>query len=315
MPGQMGLVKTVYDPEDGSLPDWNDFSGTVVEESAALTFETTRRFDQLFEEDADATSISSDDFESDVAVDSSNYLTVMDGWFKAPSTGNFKFYMSCDDECKLEFDSTNYYGSGSSYSMSTILEQNSWMQFRSYLQNWGSHAKTTTEVKSSSYSLTEGRYYRIRGQHKNHSGSAHFTVSLLAENAFTQVNGADHPNGQREIQVFEIDQDQTPEQWEIEITSPTSDGGFFLTMTKEDGETVYVPEEAEDNFSFDTSAGNLCNHLQRDYFNPVKGTSVSCTRVMYDELDAETSDFSLATKIIFTIISNRRYTGNSFVSI
>ena len=129
----------------------------------------------------------------------------MDGWFKAPSTGNFKFYMSCDDECKLEFDATNYYGSGSNYVLSNILEQNSWMYFRSYLQNSGWRAKTTNEVKSSSYYLTEGRYYRIRGQHKNHSGNAHFTVSLLAENAFTQVNGADHPNGQREIQVFEID--------------------------------------------------------------------------------------------------------------
>ena len=29
------------------------------------------------------------------------------GWFKAPATGNFKFYMSCDDACQLFLDQTN----------------------------------------------------------------------------------------------------------------------------------------------------------------------------------------------------------------
>ena len=173
-----------------------------------LGFETTERYDELLEEDADATSLSGGDFESNVAVQSSYYLTVMDGWFKAPSTGNFRFYMSCDDECKLEFDDTNHYATGNAYSLTNVLEQNSWMKFRSYLQPAGSWAQTVNDVKTSSFSLTGGNYYRIRGQHKNHSGNSHFTVSLMAENAFTTLaDGSNHPNGQREIQVFEIDQD------------------------------------------------------------------------------------------------------------
>lgn len=114
--------------------------------------------------------------------------------------------MSCDDECRLEFDSTNYYESGNTPSLSTVLEQNSYMKFRSYLKSSGS-ALTTDVVKTSAFALTAGRHYRIRGQHKNHSGNSHFTVSLSAEGAFTQVNGEDHKNGQREIQVFTIDQD------------------------------------------------------------------------------------------------------------
>ena len=76
-----------------------------------------------------------------------------------------------------------------------------------------------------------------------------------------------------------------------------------------------MPEDAEDNFSFDTSASNLCKHMQRDYFNPVKGSSVSCSRVMYDELDVETSDFSLAAKIVFTVKLNKRIEGSSFASV
>jgi hypothetical protein len=42
--------------------------------------------------------------------------------------------MSCDDECKLEFDATNYYGSGTPADLdnNNILERNSHMTFRSY---------------------------------------------------------------------------------------------------------------------------------------------------------------------------------------
>lgn len=68
MPGQMGLVKTVYDPDDGSVPAWDDFSGTLVETSAALVFETTERYDELIEEEADTSTINNGDFESNVAV-------------------------------------------------------------------------------------------------------------------------------------------------------------------------------------------------------------------------------------------------------
>ena len=54
-PGQPGLVKTVYDPEDtGALPDYSDFSGVVVELSAALTFESTDRYDELLDEEIDS---------------------------------------------------------------------------------------------------------------------------------------------------------------------------------------------------------------------------------------------------------------------
>jgi hypothetical protein len=87
MPGQVGLVKTVYDPVSGDRPEFDDFSGDVVELSAALVFETTDRYDELLDEEADTGILNDDDFEDNVAVHSSNYLTKMDGWFKAPSSG------------------------------------------------------------------------------------------------------------------------------------------------------------------------------------------------------------------------------------
>ena len=34
---------------------------------------------------------------------------LMEGWFKAPETGNYRFYMSCDKNCVLFFNDTHPY--------------------------------------------------------------------------------------------------------------------------------------------------------------------------------------------------------------
>lgn len=104
MPGQPGLAKTVYDPTDNSLPDYDDFNtDNIVETSLATSFEVTERYETLLDEDADQNSLASD-FENSVAITKTNYLQVLDGWFKAPETGSYTFYITCDDTCKLEFD-------------------------------------------------------------------------------------------------------------------------------------------------------------------------------------------------------------------
>lgn len=68
MPGQVGLVKTVYDPTDGSTPGFGDFSGTVVELSAALVFETTDRYDTLTDESADTSTLNNGNYADAVAI-------------------------------------------------------------------------------------------------------------------------------------------------------------------------------------------------------------------------------------------------------
>ena len=35
-----------------------------------------------------------------------------DGYFKAPETGEYRFYLACDDECQLRLDSINPLSSG-----------------------------------------------------------------------------------------------------------------------------------------------------------------------------------------------------------
>ena len=91
-------------------------------------------------------------------------MEVMEGWFLAPATGNYRFYMSCDDNCRLEFDATNYYSSGGSVSYTTLIDVTSSMTFRNYMEKPGAYSDTIK--RSASVSMTSGRYYKIRTQHK-----------------------------------------------------------------------------------------------------------------------------------------------------
>ena len=85
-PGSPGLTQQVLNSDDDDAnPYWSmrtDGAVPVVETKLLTAFENSY----------------------------SNYTragTVTKGWFKAPATGNYKFYMSCDDACRLWLDSTS----------------------------------------------------------------------------------------------------------------------------------------------------------------------------------------------------------------
>ena len=202
MPGQPGLTKTVYDPSSNSTPSYDEFnSDDIDEQSLATTFEVTERWETLTDEDMD-NSLFYEDFDDSVAITKTNYLQVLDGWFKAPDTGSYTFMITCDDTCRLEFDASNHYGSGSSPSLSTIVESTSYGYLRNYNVRSGNNNQVSeTRISSSAQSLVGGRYYRIRGQHKQSSGDAHFTVAVK----ISGVSTSGHPNAVGEIQSFEID--------------------------------------------------------------------------------------------------------------
>ena len=85
-PGSPGLKQQIFDSDnDDANPYWNmrtDGLVPVVETKLQTAFENSYN----------------------------NYTragAVSNGWFKAPATGNYRFYMSCDNACKVWLDSTN----------------------------------------------------------------------------------------------------------------------------------------------------------------------------------------------------------------
>ena len=44
-----------------------------------------------------------------MAKDPHNFGQILDGWFTAPITGKYRFYISCDDHCDLSIDTVNHF--------------------------------------------------------------------------------------------------------------------------------------------------------------------------------------------------------------
>ena len=61
-----------------------------------------------------------------------NMGTTWDGFFKAPATGEYRFYMSCDDPCELFMDKTNPLSSGVEPSVEEIANRDWWTTWRNY---------------------------------------------------------------------------------------------------------------------------------------------------------------------------------------
>ena len=131
----------------------------------------------------------------------SKFLEVLDGWFKAPASGDYQFYVSCDDLCQLEFDKDNDYESGNAASLSVIVDSPPKAQyFRDY--QYDRYGRTDELARSTTtITLEENKHYRIRGQHRQWTGYSFFTVSAAILNSVT-VDNSNHPNIQRETQWF-----------------------------------------------------------------------------------------------------------------
>ena len=109
------------------------------------------------------------------------------GWFIAPATTNYRFYMSCDDRCTLKFNNAT----DNSTDPATIIADLSmaWHTKRQY------YAPGKNQ-KSEWHSLTAGEAYYIEGLHYDYNGNNHFSVGVEIE----QTAMTDHHHAIREVQ-------------------------------------------------------------------------------------------------------------------
>lgn len=109
------------------------------------------------------------------------------GWFIAPATTNYRFYMSCDDRCTLKFNNV----SDTSENPATIIDDLSaaWTPRRHYY--WPGKKQI-----SDWHALTEGQAYYIEGLHYDYNGNNHFSVGVEIE----QTAMAHHHHAIREVQ-------------------------------------------------------------------------------------------------------------------
>jgi len=70
---------------------------------------------------------------------------MLEGWFKAPATANYRFYISGDDVTQLYLDSQNPYNADAyvTPNPTRIAYRNSWLHWRNYWFN-----ETSTQVSA-----------------------------------------------------------------------------------------------------------------------------------------------------------------------
>ena len=144
------------------------------------------------------------------------------GWFKAPATGNYKFYISCDDACQLFLDDANKFDK-ENYVAPDITQ----IAIRHSNTSWRNYILIPSEDSSHQYqsewiAMEGGEFYAIEGFALQYTGGDHFTVSV----EFEQEDTVGHHHANKEVQILSIDPDNTQEKFNITVVG--SMGGNFV---------------------------------------------------------------------------------------
>lgn len=111
------------------------------------------------------------------------------GWFKAPEAGKYRFYMACDDWCKLKFSDTKWDKATATdkYTLSNVAYRYSWKGYREYhepVPKDSSHKWISDWI-----TLEKDQFYKVDSTHMEWSGSHdHATISVEFEKADPKLN-------------------------------------------------------------------------------------------------------------------------------
>jgi hypothetical protein len=189
----------VYDPtNEGTNPSWNSHTdGTPVVETKLLT-----AWDDAY----------------------GNYtraFTHAKGWFKAPEAGKYRFYLACDNFCKVLLSEEKYDKTKTDAYTMTQRNIRHWStQWRNYNQPQESgHSNTWI---SDWITLEKDEFYKVEGHHGEYTGSHdHSTVSVEFEKADTSA----HHHSSKEVQTLVVENEITYEQFNITVKNAM--GGKF----------------------------------------------------------------------------------------
>lgn len=113
-----------------------------------------------------------------------------DGYFVAPVSARYRFFISCDDACDLYLSTTP----SDSTTAELIASRNGYSDWREYLNGYeGGNAENS--FVSDWVTLVEYEAYYILGHFSENSGGDHFTVSVEIETTAPD----NHPQAGKEI--------------------------------------------------------------------------------------------------------------------
>ncbi|CAD8206675.1 unnamed protein product [Paramecium pentaurelia] len=230
--GQLQLKNTVVVGNDGSTITVKFFNITI-EGKEAYVDGSGLRYKRWW-----GNTVYQNDFigEPDVQnVYGTYYNQQFKGFFKAPKTGQYRFYVASDDKATVEL---NRNPSSIDNTKLELIAENYLSGYRNY---WQSEFSSTPVNSISDYiNLEEGQYYQIQINHTNGAGPGYLTVSVeIEDETFTEYSvGAlysiqttyDPIKEEVEYKVFNsVEDTKLSGQYQLVFASSTANPAFSYT--------------------------------------------------------------------------------------
>ena len=164
---------------------------------------------------------------------STNIFQAFTGFFKAPTSGQYRFLMSCDDTCAFNMSVDDPLNPDATTRLMTL---GSWTYYRNTDIADKSETSSLFEVQFSDWvTLTEGEHYYTETTFYAGGGETNLDVGMEIK---PDTMPTEHSKMEREIQKFSIG--QTDLQSDImKVTVTGADEGIFKLMMLKPGTTDY----------------------------------------------------------------------------
>lgn len=150
-----------------------------------------------------------------------SYSSAMRGWFVAPATTRYRFYLACDDHCNINLGNEPM----NSTSTTKINWNTAWTDHRNFWEDRNQEQKNRT---SEWISLEAGEHYFIQGWHYEGSGGDYFSAAVEIESTDELTGG--HHQSMKEIQKVSVETARIYETTMINVTA-ADDGEYLLVFT------------------------------------------------------------------------------------
>jgi hypothetical protein len=112
---------------------------------------------------------------------------IFKGWFVAPASTNYRFYIACDDYCDLSLGTTSMEAKSPTKLVSST--------YNTDYRDWWETRGTNNKRISDWVTLTAGEYYYIEANHLEGTGGDFFTAAVEIEKS----NAAGHHHAMKEV--------------------------------------------------------------------------------------------------------------------
>lgn len=141
--------------------------------------------------------------------------------------------------------------------------------------------------------LTEGKFYKLRGQHIDYGGGMWSQVAVEFEKQGSEA----HPMAAKAVQSWRIEQDNVAETWTLVVNNPST-GKYKIGLKSPLETTSWLSDEITSN----GDAGHVRSKLYGFFSAKTRTESdIEVTLVMYDAAGVIVTSSAAANKFIYTI--------------